>query len=314
MLLAKSPDRSEEWPRVEIITVSYNNRRFVPDYLEGLRGLFYPRERFNVTIVDNASQDDSAYLFEKATDLPLRVIRNSSNEGFAKGNNVRLLSSSAEFIAILNPDTRVKPDWLGRLVEVMLRDPRVGLCEARQSPRPIDKYYDRLTYETSWCSGGGALFRRTAVQEIGGFDERFFMYGEDVDLSWRMWLAGWKCIYEPRAVYEHWTMEQDHSRDRSIEYYYCYRNGIFLRYIYAPHCLIVRHYLSLLWKGFVVRKDNNLARHMMRRALISHFRDLPHFISRRHQWRGRTHPWVQPRLWTYGWLASERSSDVRNNP
>lgn len=306
-----SLDKNQFWPSVEIVTLSYNSSKFIAKYLEGIRGLTYPRERLSVTIVDNASQDDSVNLLKKVEDFPLHIICNKSNEGFARGNNQRLLSTSAEYIALLNIDTCVEADWLTILVEVMKSDLKVGICEARQRPREIDKYYDSVSHETSWCSGGGALIRRKAVQEVGGFDERLFMYGEDVDLSWRMWLSGWKCVYEPRAVYDHWTMEQDPGRDRSVEYFYCYRNGIYLRYFYAPAGLTARHLLGLFWKGYVVHQDNPLARRMIRCALRSHLSTLPFLLSRRRERYGRPHPWVQPRLWTYGWLASERVEHVR---
>src|SRR5581483_2662865 len=132
---------------------------------------------------------------------------------------------------LLNPDTELAADCLERLLARADLDSRVGICEARQSPREHPKPFDTATGETSWCSGAAALIRRQAFQDVGGFDEQlYFMYCEDVDLSWKLWIRGWQCIYVPAAIVRHFTQDLTPGKRRTLENYYSFRNSLFLFY------------------------------------------------------------------------------------
>jgi hypothetical protein len=124
--------------------------------------------------------------------------------------------SRAEFLFTLNPDAEIDAGCLEKLLVRARSDSRIAICEARQYPREHPKTFDPETGETSWCSGAAALIRRQSFDMVGGFDEYlYFMYCEDVDLSWKLWLKGWKCVYAPEAVVRHFTQDLTPGKRRT---------------------------------------------------------------------------------------------------
>lgn len=128
----------------------------------------------------------------------------AENLGHGGAQN-RLLESraSADLVLILNPDTCLSPRALAELV-VAMREPSVGIVEARQLPLEHQKAYERRTGDTSWASGACSLVRGALFDAIGLYDSAtFFMYCDDVDLSWRARLAGFRVVHQPSAVVFH---------------------------------------------------------------------------------------------------------------
>ena len=117
-------------PFVSIIVLNYNGERFLSQCLSSLENVNYPKDRHEVIVVDNASSDGSMPLIRQAFPW-VRVIRNPENFGFSRGNNVGIKAGKGEFIALLNNDTYVAPDWLSALVAAAARDLRVGLCTSK---------------------------------------------------------------------------------------------------------------------------------------------------------------------------------------
>lgn len=209
--------------RISVIVVNYNGRHFLEGCLAALAA--QTCSAFETLVVDNASTDGSAdWVTGHFPDV--RLLRAPRNLGFAAGNNLGIRSARGEFIATLNNDTEVEPDYLDRLAAPM-REGRVGMCaplmlEFQRRDR-IDSAgigIDRAGFawnlragkrenrETSECEvfgacAGAALYRRTMLDEIGLFDEDYFGFYEDVDLAWRARLAGWKCILVPGARVYH---------------------------------------------------------------------------------------------------------------
>jgi len=221
-----------EYPRVDIVTVNYNGRVYLTEYFRALEQLDYPKEKLRLFFVDNASKDGSVECARRFNPgFTVAIVENPRNLGFARANNLMLRNCGAPFIALLNNDTKVEKDWLSGLTAKMQSDQMIGIVSSRQVPQESSRLIDAITQETSWCSGGHCVIRRSALEGVGFFDEGFFMYGEDVDLSWRMWLAGYKCVYVPEAVCQH------HYDDTSLygvrRLYYHVRNSILLRYIYG---------------------------------------------------------------------------------
>ena len=190
-----------------------------------------------VYVVDNASGDDSvSYL--RARYPQVIYVENDVNVGFAKANNMALSMTSAEYVLLLNPDTIVGEDVLKGCVDCLDNDPQVGACgvkmlnldgtfakESRRGvPTPttaffhmsglsklfprnrvIGKYHmmflDKDKYsEIEIISGAFMFIRRSLLDEVGFFDESFFMYGEDIDLSYRLLLTGHKNYYLPLRI------------------------------------------------------------------------------------------------------------------
>jgi GT2 family glycosyltransferase len=126
-----------------------------------------------------------------------------ANLGSGGGSNELAAAGGEDAVWVLNPDTHPAPTALAALLAA-LAVPGVGAAEARQIPIEHPKAYDPETGETGWASGACTLYRRAAFDAVGGFDARFFpLYCDDVDLSWRLRLAGWSIRHVPRAVVFH---------------------------------------------------------------------------------------------------------------
>ncbi|OJH40414.1 glycosyltransferase family 2 protein [Cystobacter ferrugineus] len=143
-----------------------------------------------------------------------------SNLGFGAAHNrmmARVFASpGVSGYVCVNPDGVLHPDCLARLVEEASRVPRTGLVEARLFPDEHPKRYHPVTHETPWCSGCVLLVTRELWRTVGGFDEHFFMYCEDVDLSWRARAAGFSVRLAPQALVHHYTVTRETSRTREL--------------------------------------------------------------------------------------------------
>ena len=131
------------------------------------------------------------------------------NPGFGAGHNRMMAEAfrdpAVESYLCLNPDAMLHPRCLLELARAQGRQQRPGLVEAAQFPDEHPKIYDPVTHETPWCSGCALLISRAVYEAIGGFDEQFFMYCEDVDLSWRARAAGFATSIAPRALAHHFV-------------------------------------------------------------------------------------------------------------
>lgn len=233
---------------VDVVIVSFNTAVHLHRLLTSLRGI---SGLGRVIVVDNASTDDSKAVTESfgANWLPT-----GRNLGFGSAANRGVAAALREFVVVLNPDTVVEADLLVCLRDRLLQNPRVGLAgpairnpdgsiypSARSFPSLVDaighatvglittnnpwtrRYRNPTTID--WISGTAMALRRTAFESVGGFDERYFMYVEDVDLCWRLRNAGWSVLYVPETAVTH-TIGAASER--------------------APYRMIVEHHRSLL--------------------------------------------------------------------
>lgn len=181
---------------------------------------------FEVIVVDNGSTDGSPEVAEH--EYRARVIRNAENRGFCAANNQGIADARGEFVALLNNDAEAEAGWLEALATACAGRPDVGMVASKilmwEEPSRIDKaghlifpdgqnrgrgagaldqgQFDRPE-EVLWPDGCAALYRKQMLDQIGGFDEDFFAYGDDAELGLRARIAGWKCIYAPAAVVRH---------------------------------------------------------------------------------------------------------------
>jgi len=206
-----------------VIVVAYNPGPFLRDCVASV---YSTQPEVEVVVVDNASTDGSVER-AKAEFPAIRVVRNRRNAGFGAGNNAGAARARGTFLVFLNPDAVVTEGWLEALVRPLAEDPSVGLVTPKVLLR---KDPDRINVAglnvhlsgISMCRGlgspraslgeeaeiaaiSGVAFatRRDVFEAIDGFDEDFFLYLEDVDLSVQAWLAGYRCLYVPRAVVLH---------------------------------------------------------------------------------------------------------------
>lgn len=215
--------------KVALAIVSYNSSDKLKDCLASLINQNYPIELIDFILVDNNSQDDSVAMADNSG-LSFRVIRNEINLGFAGANNqayelARELGD--EYLVLLNDDTIVTPDWLSSLITTAESSPQIAAVQAKLMLYPeknlINSFGNALTFlgfgycngyreadrpdiapfEVAYPSGAAVAIKMTALERIGLFDDKFFMYHEDVDLGWRLRLAGYQILLEPRAVVFH---------------------------------------------------------------------------------------------------------------
>jgi len=212
-------------PEVSVIIVNYNGVHLLKECLESLQGQTF--KDFEIVLVDNASTDGSV-AFVKNAYPDVTVIENRENLGYGGGNNAGIRQSHGRYVVLLNNDTKVDPQWLEKLMGPAERDDRAGMCASKimnyYHPEIIDNaglliYRDGVARgrgrlekdagqysheeEVIFPSGCAGLYRRDMLEEIGLFDEDFFLYVDDVDIGFRARLAGWKCIYAPEAVVYH---------------------------------------------------------------------------------------------------------------
>jgi GT2 family glycosyltransferase len=206
---------------VAVVIPTFNGARWLPGVLASVAAqTVAPSE---VVVVDDGSTDDSAALAEAAG---VRVVRLERNGGFARAANAGIAATSSEAVALVNTDVVLAPHWLEVAAEALregdaavatkmadLGDPTVlysagdvlrrdGVCEQRGRFEADKGSYDEPGEVFSACAGA-ALYRRAALEAVGGFDERLGMYLEDVELGLRLRLAGWGCAYEPNAYSQH---------------------------------------------------------------------------------------------------------------
>ena len=245
---------------VSIIIVNWNGRKFIEKCLNGLRKQTY--KDFSIILVDNGSSDGSLDLISK--NYPeVETIALSENLGFATANNIAIKSVNTEYVALLNNDAVPHPEWLEHLLKALWQNPEAGFATSKMLFYHNSKIIDRAgdvyttaatallrgrgkpseTYNNQeWVFGacaGAALYRTRMLEDIGLFDEDFFLLYEDVDLSFRAQLQGYKCLYVPDAIVYHMA-SQSIGYDSPISVYYSHRN---LEWVYIhnmPATLIKR--------------------------------------------------------------------------
>jgi len=219
-------------PSVAIVILNWNGRTFLEKFLPSVIASVYPNKR--IIVADNASSDDSVS-FLKQQYPQVEIIQNSSNEGFAKGYNTALKQVQADYYVLLNSDVEVTPNWIGPVIELMETDISIAACQpkllaynnkdqfeyAGASGGWIDKFgypfsrgrifdvceKDRGQYDDVqqifWASGAALFIRPAVFHELKGFDEFFFAHQEEIDLCWRIQLAGYKIFVQPAAMVYH---------------------------------------------------------------------------------------------------------------
>lgn len=259
--------------RFSVVIPNWNGVRFLPPCLEALRK--QTLAELEVILVDNASSDGSQE-YVRAHYPEVRLIALEENRGFTGACNRGIAEASGEFIALLNNDTEVEPDWAEQNAcafeahpeagiaasKIMLFDQRdrfhtagdffttAGAAGNRGAWERDAGQYDRGEYVFSAC-GGAAVYRASMLAEIGALDDDFFFLLEDVDIAWRAQLAGYKVWYEPGAVVYHHLSATGGGVTAS---YHDGRNGLWLIIKNMPSPLlrkyarqILSRQIGLLW-------------------------------------------------------------------
>jgi GT2 family glycosyltransferase/O-antigen/teichoic acid export membrane protein len=307
---------TNERPRVAVVVVNLNGAAVLDRCLDSLARQTVSPAR--TIVVDNASTDGSAEGLEERHP-GVEVVRRDENVGFAAGNNLAVeRATDCEWVALLNPDAFPEPEWLERLLSAAEANPEFAFFGSRllmaDSPKLLDGAGD--LYHVSglaWRDGHGepaegaaterreifspcaaaALYRRDAFLGVGGFDEDFFCYFEDTDLSFRLRLVGHRCLYVPDAVVHH-VGSTTVGVDSDFTVYHSFRNQVWtfaknmpggMVWLYLPQLVLVQ---TLLLAAFAMRGRPGVMLRAQRDAL----RGLPHVLRKRGaiQWERTVEP------------------------
>jgi len=234
---------------VQIQVVLYQSSRWMRKLETGLARVDSINNPFTVALWDN-DPGTSLTADAGAGGLPdgwRYVASEQGNPGFGQAHNelAQLAAPECEYLLLLNPDALPFFDCLDQLVAVADANPDAALIEAAQFPFEHPKAYDQATLETYWCSAACLLVRRAAFDGLQGFDPALHLYCEDVDLSWRAWLAGWRNLYVPDARCIHVTHRYDLGKSRALEISKGAVGGLYLRRKYFGAKQVERYFQSL---------------------------------------------------------------------
>jgi GT2 family glycosyltransferase len=248
-------DANLKRPLISILIVNFNGLRFLKTCFDSLRECTYPN--LEIILIDNASTDGSVEFVRKNYD-EVKIMKNSENYMFARGNNEGIKIASGEYICLLNNDVQVNPGFIEPVVEMFEENPQVGACQSKlleiqnrshleytgacggyidwfgytflrgrimNETEPDDGQYDE-SLPLFWGSGACLFLRKAALKGDETLDEDFQLHMEEIDLCWRLRLAGWAVYSVSNSIVWHHgggTL----SHDNPAKIYYNFRNNIF---------------------------------------------------------------------------------------
>jgi len=252
---------------VSIIVVSYNVREFLKRCIESTLKHTAGIE-WEMIVVDNASKDGTPQWLKTVKNKKIKVVLSEDNLGFCRGNNMGLVNASGKYILLLNPDTQLKENAVGKMFDWMEKHPRVGVSscrlidgEGRLLPtggfaptlgrllswglfiddipglsKHVSSYHPktdlyRREFELDWVTGAFFMVRKTAVEQAGVMDENIFLYADELEWAIRIKNAGWQIMYTPITEVVH--LERKSSAGVPINAVTGEIRG--LRYIYRKH-------------------------------------------------------------------------------
>ncbi len=263
-------------PLISVIIVTWNSKQHLTTCLDKLLAQTF--RDFEVIVVDNGSEDGAVDGLQKRyPSLDLRIEQLNSNSGFSVANNIGAHLAQGQWLALLNPDAFPVTDWLEQLLQATRQYQEFSFFASRQiqadQPDMLDGEGDmyhvsglawRRKYEMPVYShedaeevfspcAAAALYNRFEFLEVGGFDEDFFAYHEDVDLGFRLRLIGKRCLYIPKAVVYH-VGSASFGKSSDFSTYHGHRNLVWsffknmpgwLFWIYLPLHIFMNVYLMI---------------------------------------------------------------------
>lgn len=293
----KVPGEPAEWPFIDVTVVCYNSRKWLDGFAQSLATQDYPLDRIHLYFVDHGSTDGTVSVLERlqaetgSAFASFRIL-SQSNRGFGAGHNTGIRAGHSPYCLVTNADLTFDRHALTRIVTAACADESDVACwELRQKPYEHPKFYDPVTGETNWCAHACVLLRRTAFEAVDGYDENIFMYGEDVELSYRFRLHGYRLRYCPAAVVWHFTYEHE-DQIKPLQYTGSVFANLYLRLKYGTWRDIAVIPL-LIAQSFRAREVYSGSRRDLRKSVTRLLRLLPQVLRGRkkltrpfafHQW------------------------------
>ncbi|MFP3553201.1 glycosyltransferase [Paraburkholderia sp. SIMBA_049] len=242
---------SSELPPIDISIVTFNSSRWLNGFWESLLTQRYPLDKISLLIRDNGSSDDTVariqdFIAQNEQRFATISLECGANVGFGRGHNANLARGKGAFFLVTNVDLTFDAVAIERAVRVAQADAEnVAAWEFRQKPYEHPKYYNPATLEVSWASSACILFRRAAIEAIGGYEPRLFLYGEDVEISYRLRDRDYVLRYCVDAVCWHFTYESANEL-KPAQYFGSTVANVLLRMRYGTYGEIVRGVLMYL--------------------------------------------------------------------
>ena len=241
-------------PLISVVLVNYKGASDTLEAIRGLNELDWPTEQLEIVVVENASGDDSLQILREGAP-GIVLVESNENLGFAGGCNLGVERSRGEVVAFLNNDAKPDPGWLREGVKALFSGPRVAAVASRvldwegktidyagagltwygMGYRPLSGHPANRKKEAGpgpvlFGTGSAMMVRREVYQELGGFDEDFFMFFEDVDFGWRLNLLGYQYLYEPESLVFHKHHQSMKDVGNHKEEYLLERNALMCLY------------------------------------------------------------------------------------
>lgn len=216
--------------KVSFIIVNYNGKSHLENCFVALKDLNYPKDKLEFVVVDNGSNDGSVEFLEKYYPNA-KIIKNKTNEGFAKPNNDASKIATGEYLALINNDMKLDPNWLNDMFETLDKcNDESYVCAGSKilnwdgsrldfiggnlniyghgyqidHGKDIEEFSEEISdKDILFACGGAMLIRRDIFTYVGGFDDDYFAYYEDCDLGWRLWILGYKIRFCSSAICYH---------------------------------------------------------------------------------------------------------------
>ena len=280
---ARNRRKAEAWMKYDIVFVTYNSAKWLEGCVAAIANAAYPLRELRLIFKDNGSHDDT---LQRLAQLQARylefgefcILPTGKNVGFGAACNQGAAYGDAPHVLFLNVDTAIMPDaflQMDKAISAARSD--VAAFELRQLPFETPHHIHPVTMECpNWASAAALLVKRTVFEAIGGFDTHFFMYGEDIDLSWRMRAAQHRLQYLPTAAVEHFTGEKGEAGSL-FEYASIAVSELFLRYKYGSFSQMLAGHRAFF---ATLRRPLHFAhvRKVLLRKYLAHFVKAPHFL------------------------------------
>lgn len=271
---------------MDLVYVTYNSEKWIVKCFESLLDSDFVLSEINVYVVDNCSTDNSLQILRETKKKiekkigKFEIIESKKNVGFGKGNNLGFAKGSSDIVCFFNIDTQLLSNTLSELKKAIDNSNQdVAMWELRQFPYEHPKLYDAITLECLWSSGAAFAMKRAVYQKMGGFDEKIFMYAEDVDLSWRVRSFGYKIQYVPKSVIMHYSYEEA-GKIKPNQHVYGVINNLMLRYRFGNIRDIFRGH-EQFWALMLAPSAFPHSKRRLIKEYLCHFFKIPHFRSKK---------------------------------